>query len=220
MVHEQVFVYHRLSMVVLQGSLFGGGERIGPRPLDFSFDRTHLGCGAWVDLCYGWMAGADSLFNELLGTVAWRSERRPMYDRVVDVPRLLAFYGEGDPLPAVALDQARLALLDHYRGEAGAQFSTTGLCLYRDGRDSVAWHSDTIGRETVDDPVVAIVSLGSPRRLLLRAKGGGPSRRYLVGGGDLLVMGGSCQRTWEHCVPKMSRAGPRISVQYRPQGLR
>ncbi len=207
-------------MVVFQGSLFGGGERIGPRPFDLPFERTHLGGGAWVDLCYGWMAGADSLFNELLGAVSWRSERRPMYDRLVDVPRLIAFYGEGDPLPAVALNQAKLALLDHYRGEVGARFSTTGLCLYRDGRDSVAWHSDTIGRETEGDAIVAIVSLGSPRRLLLRAKGGGARRRYQVGGGDLLVMGGSCQRTWEHSVPKMSRAGPRISVQYRPQDLR
>jgi alkylated DNA repair dioxygenase AlkB len=167
------------------------------------------------------MAGADALFDDLVDSVPWRAERRPMYDRIVDVPRLLAFYEEGDLLPAVALRQAKLALIDHYRGEPGGQFATAGLCLYRDGRDSVAWHGDTIGRGSNEEPLVAIISLGAPRRLLLREKGGGGSTlRYRVGGGDLLVMGGSCQRTWEHSIPKMSRAGPRISIQYRPRGLR
>ena len=208
-------------MVMLQGSLFSGGEAIGPRPLDDSLERTQLTEGAWVDVCPGWMAGADALFFHLLGMVAWKSERRAMYDRVVDVPRLAAFYGEGEALPAPALEQARLALATHYKGEVGGHFCTTGLCLYRDGRDSVAWHGDTIGQAAQPDPMVAIVSLGAPRWLQLRVKGGGGSRlRMRVGGGDLLVMGGSCQRTWEHSVPKASRAGPRISIQYRPLGLR
>jgi alkylated DNA repair dioxygenase AlkB len=204
-------------MPMLQGSLFSGGERAAPRPLGPTLERTHLSKGAWVDVCYGWMSGADGLFDHLLTTVPWQSERRPMYDRIVDVPRLLAFYAEDDPLPAPALEQAKLVLLDHYRAEAGAQFATAGLCLYRDGRDSVAWHGDRIARNTREEAVVAIISLGSPRRLLLRAKGGGPAIRFQVGGGDLLVMGGTCQRTWEHCVPKVSDAGPRISVQYRPR---
>jgi alkylated DNA repair dioxygenase AlkB len=100
--------------------------------------------------------------------------------------------------------------------------TAAGLCLYRDGRDSVAWHGDTIGRGSREDTIVAILSLGAPRPLLLRPlAGGGPALRYEVGHGDLLVMGGSCQRTWQHAIPKTSRpAGPRISVQFRPNGVR
>jgi alkylated DNA repair dioxygenase AlkB len=144
-----------------------------------------------------------------------------MYDRVVDVPRLLCFYGADEPLPDPALTAARQALDAHYEAELGEPFRTAGLCLYRDGRDSVAWHGDTIGRGSREDTMVAILSLGAPRAFLLRPRGGGPSLRYEVGHGDLLVMGGSCQRTWEHAVPKTAQSvGPRLSVQFRPQGVR
>jgi alkylated DNA repair dioxygenase AlkB len=96
------------------------------------------------------------------------------------------------------------------------------MCFYRDGRDSVAWHGDTIGRSRTEDTMVAIVSFGAPRPLLLRPRGGGePTLRYVLGHGDLVVMGGSCQRTWEHAIPKTARpVGPRISVQFRPRGVR
>jgi alkylated DNA repair dioxygenase AlkB len=144
-----------------------------------------------------------------------------MYDRVVDVPRLLAFYGAGDPLPHPVLDEARAALSAHYAAELGEPFTTAGLCYYRDGRDSVAWHGDRIGRGSREDTMVAILSVGEPRDLLLRPVGGGESVRRPLGHGDLIVMGGSCQRTWEHCIPKSSRAtGPRISIQFRPRGVR
>jgi alkylated DNA repair dioxygenase AlkB len=115
-----------------------------------------------------------------------------------------------------------MAALDaHYGGELGEPFLTAGLCLYRDGRDSVAWHGDTTGRGSAEDTIVAIVSLGAPRALLLRPRGGGPALRRSLGHGDLFVMGGSCQRTWEHAVPKTTAAtGPRISVQFRPRGVR
>lgn len=95
------------------------------------------------------------------------------------------------------------------------------MCLYRNGRDSVAWHGDTIGRGSTHDSAVAILSLGSPRALLLRPRGGGPTLPHELGHGDLVVMGGSCQRTWEHAVPKTVRpTGPRISVQYRLREVR
>ncbi len=143
-----------------------------------------------------------------------------MYERVVDVPRLLAFYDAGDPLPHPALTDARDALGRHYAGELGEPFVTAGLCLYRDGRDSVAWHGDRVGRARSRDTMVAILSLGTPRPLLLRPRGGGASLGFHLGHGDLVVMGGSCQRTWDHCVPKTARAvGPRISVQFRPRGV-
>jgi alkylated DNA repair dioxygenase AlkB len=206
---------------ILQASLLDLAGPPGPGPLD-RLQRTELSRGAWIDVLPGWLSGADELFSRLLKVVPWRAERRPMYDRVVDVPRLLCFYSEDEELPDPLLIQAREALDGHYESELGERFATAGLCLYRDGRDSVAWHGDTIGRGSSQDTIVAILSLGTPRPLLLRPLGsGGATLRHDIGHGDLLVMGGSCQRTWQHAVPKSARpTGPRISVQFRPRGVR
>ena len=158
----------------------------------------------------GWFEGADELFATMLTDVPWRAEQRPMYDNVVDVPRLLHHYGVGDPLPHPALVEAREALTAHYADELGEPFVTAGCCYYRDGRDSVAWHGDNIGRGRSHDTMVAIVSFGS-RQLKLRPRpvGGHTEAAYPLGHGDLIVMGGSCQRTWEHAIPKTSRpVGP------------
>jgi alkylated DNA repair dioxygenase AlkB len=200
------------------GPAADGRAHIGPLS---SARRTSLSKGAWVDHVPGWLAGADRLFEVLLDVVPWRAERRQMYERVVDVPRLVCWCDEPAELPHATLAEAREALDAHYRRELPEGFATAGLCLYRDGRDSVAWHGDTIGRGRHEDTLVAIVSLGHPRSLLLRPRAGGPSRRFVLGHGDLLVMGGSCQRTWEHAVPKTAKpCGPRISVQFRPPGVR
>jgi alkylated DNA repair dioxygenase AlkB len=210
-----------VGMVAVQRSLLDLGEAPAVGPLGSTLERRPLSDGAWVDLRRGWMAGSQSLLDHLMATVPWEAERRRMYDRVVDVPRLLCFYPEGARLPDPVLTEAKAALDEHYRDELGEAFSTAGMCLYRDGRDSVAWHGDTIGRGSHQDTMVAIVSLGSPRALLLRPRGSGSTIRFELGHGDLLVMGGSCQRTWEHSVPKTARAvGPRISVQFRPAGVR
>jgi alkylated DNA repair dioxygenase AlkB len=197
--------------------------------------RTVLSRGAWIDVLPGWLSGADQLYERLAAEVPWHEERRQMYDRVVDVPRLLCFYGEEDPLPLPILDEARDDLSRHYAEELGEPFRTAGLCFYRDGRDSVAWHGDRIGRGEREDTMVAILSVGEPRNLLLRPKPGqggadarstsgantGATIRHPLGHGDLIVMGGSCQRTWEHAIPKTSgRVGPRISIQFRPRGVR
>ncbi|MEV5955708.1 alpha-ketoglutarate-dependent dioxygenase AlkB [Streptomyces sp. NPDC051987] len=204
----------------LQGSLFDQTDDLRLGSLD-GIGRTVLGSGAWIDELPGWLSGADALFEQLAAEVPWHAERRTMYDHVVDVPRLLAFYGADDPLPHPVLAEARSALTRHYAGELGEPFATAGLCYYRDGRDSVAWHGDRIGRGSREDTMVAILSVGAPRDLLLRPRRGGPSVRRPLGHGDLIVMGGSCQRTWEHCVPKTTRAaGPRISIQFRPHGVR
>jgi alkylated DNA repair dioxygenase AlkB len=203
-----------------QGSLLDDTDETGPRPLA-SARRTRLAHGAWIDVLPGWLPGADALFERLLTSVPWRAESRRMYDKVVDVPRMLAFYREDDALPDPVLDEAKAALDEHYAPELGEPFSTTGLCLYRDGRDSVAWHGDTLGRGATQDTMIAILSVGTPRPLLLRPRGGGATIRHELGHGDLIVMGGSCQRTWEHAIPKSARArGPRISVQYRPHNVR
>ncbi len=204
----------------LQGSLFDQTDEIRLGPLTDA-RRTVLGDGAWIDVLPGWLSGADALFEELLTAVPWRAERRQMYEQVVAVPRLLAHYGEAETLPHPVLAEARDALGARYADELREPFTTAGLCLYRDGRDSVAWHGDTGGRASTQDTMVAILSVGAPRDLVLRPRGGGrtPLRRPL-GHGDLIVMGGSCQRTWEHAVPKSTRAaGPRISIQFRPRGV-
>jgi len=208
--------------VQVQESLLDVCDEPALGPLGGSVRRTTLARGAWVDLRRGWLTGSGAVFGRLVRTVPWRAEKRQMYDKVVAVPRLLCFYGEDAPLPDPVLAAARTALGAHYEPELGEPFRTAGLCLYRDGRDSVAWHGDTIGRGRTEDTMVAIVSLGTPRPLLLRPREGGRRpQRFEVGHGDLLVMGGSCQRTWEHAVPKTSQpVGPRISVQFRPRGVR
>jgi len=199
-----------------QSTLFAPAE--SARVDDFSgIERTELNRGAWVDLQRAWLPAADDVFATLVRDVPWRAERRQMYDRIVDVPRLVHTYMIGEELPHRVLSQARDALTAHYEPELGEPFRTAGCCYYRDGRDSVAWHGDTIGRGKTTDTLVAIVSLGDPRRLHLRPRAGGADTIQIeMGHGDLVVMGGSCQRTWEHAVPKVAHAGPRISVQFRP----
>jgi len=217
-----------MSVVSVQESLLDLADdpALGPlRP-----ERVPLAHGAWVDVQRGWLAGSGALFTRLAERVPWRAERRRMYDRTVDVPRLLCFYGEDAELPDPVLSVCRDRLSEHYQAELGEPFRTAGLCLYRDGRDSVAWHGDTIGRGSTEDTMVAIVSLDTARPLLLRPRASGGTGgtggtdgtlRYSLGHGDLIVMGGSCQRTWEHAVPKSTRTtGPRISVQFRPRGVR
>lgn len=192
--------------VVRQPSLLA----TGPPALDAAFAtarRTDLGRGAWLDEVPGWLSGADALFDELAAVAPWAEEERPMYDRIVDVPRLVT--GRWDAAPAPVPEAAAL-LSRRYR----LDLSAVSANLYRDGRDSVAWHGDRIGRIRATT-VVAILTLGEPRRFLLRPAGGGPSLALDPGPGDLVVLGGTCQTTFEHCVPKRARAGPRISVMFR-----
>lgn len=201
--------------VELQTSLFDVAEQ--PTLGDLrTAQRTHLGSGAWIDVRPNWMHGADEVYAALLRRVPWRAERRTIWDKEVDVPRLLHTYHRGEALPHPALDEARDALSSHYLPELGEPFVSAGCCNYRDGNDSVAWHGDDLGRGRHEDTMVAILSFGDPRKLALRPRGGGPSTSFTMGHGDLLVMGGSCQRTWEHAVPKVAGAGQRISVQFRP----
>ncbi|HVY61349.1 MAG TPA: alpha-ketoglutarate-dependent dioxygenase AlkB, partial [Planctomycetota bacterium] len=117
--------------------------------------------------------------------------------------------GPGHPL----LEAMRRALSERY-GEA---FVRTSLALYRDGRDSVALHGDTVARDMEAPTHVATVSLGGARRLLLKPAEGGRSVEFLLRGGDLYVMGGTCQRTWRHGIPKVADAAPRVVVMFRPE---
>lgn len=145
--------------IAVQGALFEHNE------------RRQLGDGAFIDIRSGWLTGGEELLDALLSTVPWRAERRQMYDRVVDVPRLVSFHDltiEDPPHPQLA--RMRRRLNDIYGGELGEPFTTAGLCYYRDGSDSVAWHGDTIGRGSTEDTMVAIVSLGATRVFALRPR--------------------------------------------------
>ncbi|MEI4274208.1 alpha-ketoglutarate-dependent dioxygenase AlkB [Klenkia sp. LSe6-5] len=206
--------------VAHQPSMWDIGTAATTTPLAGRVVRHGLAHGAWVDHLPGWVEGSDEVLDVLLGDIGWRADRRQMYDREVAVPRLLRWFGAGEALPHPVLIEARNSLDTHYLPELGEPFVSAGMCLYRDGRDSVAWHGDRIGRGRSQNTLVAIVSFGSPRALMLRPVGGGASVRFSLGHGDLVVMGGSCQRTWEHCIPKTTKpVGPRVSVQFRPRGV-
>ena len=192
-----------------QLGLFDGLAPEHPGEGSSDFARIQLDAHAWVDHRPGWLPDHVELFDMLRGEIEWRTERRAMYDAVIDVPRLTATIPDDGPCPP-ALDRAHRALEDRYR----RRFESVRLAWYRDGRDSVAMHGDRIGKR-IANTVVAILSLGARRRFLLKPAAGGPSRRFDLGGGDLLVMGGACQRTWRHGIPKVRAAGPRISIQFR-----
>lgn len=187
------------------------------RPLGSMVERITLDDGAWLDLRPGWLSNSDALFERLAVEVPWKADARQMYDRVVAVPRLVSWFGPGAGLPDPVLAEARTALNDHYGRPPGQVFETAGLCFYRTGDDSVAWHGDRVGRSTERDTMVAIMSVGAERTLSVRPKAGGATLKFPVGHGDLIVMGGSCQRTHEHAILKSKQAvGPRISIQFRP----
>ena len=191
-----------------QPSLLGGV----PPDFDATFagaERRDLGSGAWLEEVPGWARGSDALFEALLEGAPWASHERRMYDRMVVEPRLTTRQWDDPPPPLPAMAAALSERFD-------ADLSVISANLYRDGNDSVAWHGDRVAR-TRPETVVAILSLGGRRRFLLRPTGGGRSLQLDPAPGDLLVLGGTCQRTWEHSVPKRAKAGPRISVMFREE---
>ncbi|WP_436795311.1 alpha-ketoglutarate-dependent dioxygenase AlkB [Actinospongicola halichondriae] len=203
----------------MQTSLFGGGAPDFD-PFLTGIERTELSDGAWVEYLPNWLQGEQTLFDQVTSETEWKASRRPMYDRVVDVPRLTASLPKNGPTPPVLRSIARL-LTERY----GEPCRRIGLAWYRDGRDSVAPHGDQIARD-MQTTVMATVSCGARRRFLLspaeRGGGGGPvspvsSVSFDLGQGDLLVMGGTIQRTWRHGVPKTARpVGPRLCIMFRP----
>jgi alkylated DNA repair dioxygenase AlkB len=190
----------------MQFGLFGVGETsVDP---DAPVERTELGGGAWVEMARGWLRGADTLCQVLMGEVPWRQRRRWMYERLVDEPRLSHWCGDLLPSPALAVMGRRL------EQRYGVALTGPSLNYYRDGRDSVAFHADRELKH-LGDTIVAIVTLGATRPFLVRPQGRGPSMDFRPATGDLLVMGGACQALFEHAVPKSARAGPRISASWR-----
>lgn len=203
----------RASVRAVSASLQLGLFTAGAPSIDEAFGglvRTELAHGAWYEHQPGWVRGADALYEQLRDALTWQRERRVMYDREVDTPRLLAGYPRGGP---------RHPLLERMRELLGARYGDAFVRVtaawYRDGSDSVALHGDTTARDMVSS-TMATVSLGAPRRFLLKPTEGGASRALELGRGDLLVMGGTIQRTWRHGIPKVASAGPRIAVMFRP----
>jgi alkylated DNA repair dioxygenase AlkB len=193
----------------MQGALFGAGT---PRfdPALPQIRRIELAGGAWIEHHPDWLEGHTRVFEALASRVPWQSQRRQMYEREVDVPRLVARSPEQGPI-AELLRGLSQTLSARYRWA----LESITLAHYRTGRDSVAFHGDKLGR-LVDDSIVATVSVGAPRRFLMKPAGGGPSLAFDLGWGDLFVMGGTCQRTWHHAIPKRAHADPRISIMFRP----
>jgi len=219
----------------MQGVLFGAGS---PRfdPALPQIRRIELAGGAWIEHHPDWLEGHDRVFEALASRVPWQSQRRQMYEREVDVPRLVARSPEQGPI-AELLRSLSQTLSARYRWA----LESITLAHYRTGRDSVAFHGDKLGR-LVDDTIVATLSVGAPRRFLLRPASAGlnsaalnsaglnsaalnsaalkpvagsPSIAFDLGWGDLFVMGGTCQRTWQHAIPKRAHADPRISIMFR-----
>lgn len=176
-----------------------------------SITRVALDHGAWIDVARGWLRGDGALFARLNERVAWKSESRVMYDRTVDVPRRYSVLSDDGRDVHPILAEMRAALDARYE----TRFDRLSVALYRDGRDSVAWHGDYVARR-MPEALVATVSVGAPRRFLLRPTGGGASTAISLGWGDLIVMGGSCQRTYQHAIPKVARADARIAIMFRP----
>jgi alkylated DNA repair dioxygenase AlkB len=162
-----------------------------------------------------WLDGGDELLARLEADLPWKQGRRLMWGNWVDEPRLTCGVGlrHGDTPPILPTMAAALS------ARYGVELDSCFCNLYREGTDSVAWHSDRDGRVQLD-PLVAIVSLGGPRQFAMRPKDptmrrGTRARSWTLHSGDLLVMGGSCQHLWEHAVPKAHHAPPRMSVTFR-----
>jgi alkylated DNA repair dioxygenase AlkB len=188
-------------------------DLFGSRPLGYTlapstFRRIDLGSGAWLDHAPACLSGHAQLYDALVQGVGWRLERREMYERVVDVPRALAFLPDDGPLPPIVVELARTLSL-HY----GSALDHVMCAHYRTGKDSVAMHADKVRDR--ERSLVALLSLGAPRRFVIKRNDGSRTFTFTLGMGDLLVMGGRTQAVTTHGVPKCAHASPRLSVMFR-----
>lgn len=155
---------------------------------------------------------AHQWFEILRDHAAWSQQQRPMFDQIVDIPRLLASYRTEHFPPELPLAE----MLSRIQAKAPAPYNGVGLNLYRDGNDSVAMHSDKLHILQAPYPI-ALISLGEPRRMLIRAKTG--ARRALavdLEPGSLLCMSHASQITHDHGIPKTKKPqGARISAVFR-----
>ncbi len=197
-----------MTLLSFQPSLFSDSGHP-----DMSFEalvRHQLDETSWLDHVPGWLHAHGELFDELLHDAPWQQRTRHMYDALVLEPRMVAWWDLAAALPA-RLEEIRTTLSSRY----AVRIDSTLVNLYRDGRDSVAWHGDTV-RKRLAHPLVFTVSLGHRRRFLVRPRGGRTVLELRPGEGDLVVMGGRMQHDYEHTVPKELRvSGARMSITMR-----
>ena len=204
-----------------QPSMWDLAEEATLSPLTGSVVRHELSRGAWVDHLPGWVSGSDEVLEVLLGDIGWREDRRQMYEREVAVPRLLRWYGGGETLPHPLLTEARDGAQPPLRPGTRRAIRQRGYVPVprRPRQRRLARRPD---RPRPLAPTRWSRSSRSVRRgrCCSARSGAAESLRFPLGHGDLVVMGGSCQRTWEHCIPKTAKpVGPRVSVQFRPRGV-
>ncbi|MFI9556668.1 alpha-ketoglutarate-dependent dioxygenase AlkB [Nonomuraea endophytica] len=172
--------------------------------------RVRLDETSWVEHVPAWLTGGDQLLRALMAGAAWEQRLRRIADRMMVEPRLTAEYPDLAGAPHDLLRTAAAVLSAHY----GVPYDGLWINFYRDHRDSTGWHGDwaTCRRELC---VVPVLSLGATRRFLLKPRTGGRSVALTPAAGDLIVMGGRCQRDWRHSVPKQTTpSGPRVSVNF------
>jgi alkylated DNA repair dioxygenase AlkB len=174
--------------------------------------RVQLDESSWIEHIPGWLAidAAAGMLATLTASAAWEQRDRWMVNRRVLEPRLTAEYNDLASVPDPALPALAQALSAQFQ----VPYDGLWINFYRDHRDGTGWHGDW---PTCKRPecVVPVLSLGAPRRFLIKPRSGGRSTGFTPESGDLIVMGGRAQRDWLHCVPKQATpAGPRISVNF------
>jgi alkylated DNA repair dioxygenase AlkB len=186
-----------------QPKLFKAADDAAPR-------RIALDATSWVELVAAWLPEPEALFAELRDGARWEQRDRRMYEKTVTEPRLTAEIAD-----VAAVPPALRAAVDRLATQYGVGYDGLWLNYYRDGRDSTAWHGDRISCRR-DDCTVPVLTLGATRRFLLKPRTGGASLALWPAAGDLVVMGGRCQRDWVHAVPKaLELRAPRISVNFQ-----
>jgi alkylated DNA repair dioxygenase AlkB len=172
--------------------------------------RIQLDETSWVDHVPGWLAGDGELMAALMDRAEWQQRSRWMYTRMVTEPRLTAEYPVIAEAPQPVLRYLAGLLAAHF----GQPYTRLWMNWYRDNNDGTGWHADRPANRLAE-AVIPVLSLGAPRRFLIRPAGGGPSTPIAAHGGDLVVMGGRCQKDYQHSVPKQRQAaGPRLSLNF------
>jgi alkylated DNA repair dioxygenase AlkB len=198
-----------LSPAQVDLGLTGGLEVAVDETFAMSY-RIHLDQTSWIDHVPGWLSGGAALMEMLIQTAAWEQRTRWMYTRVVDEPRLTAEY----PVISDAPQPVLRYLADVLSARYERRYHRLWMNHYRDHNDGTGWHADRPA-DKQRESVIPVLSLGASRRFLIRPVAGGASTIVAARDGDLVVMGGRCQRDYQHSVPKVARfTGPRVSLNF------
>jgi alkylated DNA repair dioxygenase AlkB len=187
-----------------------GGMNVAVDDTFSTVARVQLDDTSWVDHIQGWLAGDGELMEALMKQASWEQRSRWMYTRMVQEPRLTAEYPVIADAPQPVVQHLTRVLSAHY----GRPFTRLWMNWYRDNHDGTGWHADRPANKQ-DEAVIPVLSLGATRRFLIRPEGGGRSTAIVAHGGDLVVMGGRCQKDYQHSVPKQKQpAGARLSLNF------